>query len=289
MEILRTPDARFHQLDAYPWAPHYLEVYGMRMHYLDEGEGAPFLCLHGQPTWSYLYRKMLPIFRAEGRVIAPDFFGFGRSDKPAEENWYSFDRHRGALIELIRQLDLKNITLVCQDWGGVLGLTLPMELPDRFTRLIVMNTALATGASPSKGFDDWLAFSNSKPDLAVGTLLRRSAGVSEAEAAAYDAPFPDARYKAGVRSFPRLLPIAPDMPGAETSRRAEAWLSEHWDKPTFMAVGEKDPVLGPAVMDKLHKLFPTCHAPLMLPEAGHFVQERGEEVAQAALRYFESS
>lgn len=289
VDILRTPDSRFSELPGYPWAPHYTEIDGLRMHYLDEGDAAgaaTFLCLHGQPTWSYLYRKMLPVFAEDGRVVAPDFFGFGRSDKPVEDSWYSFDRHRDSLLAFIEALDLRNITLVCQDWGGLLGLTVPMEMPDRFNRLIIMNTALGTGADPGDGFRQWLAYSNSQPDLPVGRLLQRAAGLSEAEAAAYDAPFPDRRYKAGVRSFPRLVPIAPEMPGAASSRRAARWIRENWDKPTFMAIGAQDPVLGPPVMRRLRGLFSTCPPPLVLPEAGHFVQEVGEAVARAALAHF---
>src|SRR5208283_534219 len=177
---------------------------GLAMSYLDEGPAdAPvFLCLHGQPTWSYLYRRMIPHFLATGsRVVAPDFFGFGRSDKPADHRVYTFDFHRNSLLAFVRALDLTDVTLVVQDWGGLLGLTLPLDVPERFSRLIVMNTALPTGDVPlSKGFLDWRAFSNSHPDMAVGKLLARACPhLTPAEAAAYDAPHPDARYKAGAR------------------------------------------------------------------------------------------
>ncbi|MGZ5840387.1 MAG: haloalkane dehalogenase, partial [Xanthobacteraceae bacterium] len=188
---------------------------GLSMAYVDEGPAsAPvFLCLHGQPTWSYLYRRMIPHFlTAGGRVVAPDFFGFGRSDKPAEDAVYTFDFHRNSLIAFVRALDLKDVTLVVQDWGGLLGLTLPMEMPERFSRLIVMNTALPTGEVPlPKGFLDWRAFSNSQPDMAIGRLMARACPhLTAAEAAAYDAPYPDASYKAGVRRFPNLVPEFPD-------------------------------------------------------------------------------
>ena len=221
------------------------------MSYLDEGpRTAPvFLCLHGQPTWSYLYRRMIPHFLATGsRVVAPDFFGFGRSDKPADDAVYTFDFHRGSLIAFVRALDLKDVTLVVQDWGGLLGLTLPMEMPERFSRLIVMNTALPTGEVPlPKGFLDWRAFSNSQPDMAVGKLMARACPhLSAAEAAAYDAPFPDATYKAGVRRFPNLVPEFPDSAGAALERAARDFWRNIWQGPSVMAIGMADPVLGRA-------------------------------------------
>ncbi len=200
MNAFRTPDERFADLPGYPFAPHHLEGAGaLRMHYLDEGpRDAPVaLCLHGQPTWSYLYRKMIPAFlAADLRVVAPDFFGFGRSDKPEEQASYTFMFHRDSIVALIEALDLKRITLVCQDWGGLIGLTIPMDMPARFERLLVMNTGLGTGDVPlGEGFLAWRAFSNSKPDMDVAALMKRAVpSLSDAEAAAYAAPFPDARY-----------------------------------------------------------------------------------------------
>ena len=226
-EILKTPPERFADLPGCPWQAHSRDdlpgYTGLAMSYLDEGpRAAPvFLCLHGQPTWSYLYRRMIPHFLAAGgRVVAPDLYGFGRSDKPADDAIYTFDFHRNSLIALVRALDLNDVTLVVQDWGGLLGLTLPLESPERFSRLIVMNTALPTGDVPlPKGFLDWRAFSNSQPDLAVGRLLKRACPhLSAAEAAAYDAPYPDARYKGGVRRFPNLVPEFVDSPGAAIGR-----------------------------------------------------------------------
>ena len=251
------------------------------MSYLDEGpRTAPvFLCLHGQPTWSYLYRRMIPHFLATGsRVVAPDFFGFGRSDKPADEAVYTFDFHRGSLIAFIRALDLKDVTLVVQDWGGLLGLTLPMEMPERFSRLIVMNTALPTGEVPlPKGFLDWRAFSNSQPDMAVGKLMARACPhLSAAEAAAYDAPFPDATYKAGVRRFPNLVPEFPDSAGAALERAARDFWRNVWQGPSVMAIGMADPVLGAPVMRALHRDIRGCPPPLEFAQAGHFVQEWGD-------------
>lgn len=293
-EALRTPDDRFTDLPGFPFAPHYRDdlpgFAGLRMHYLDEGraDGPVFLCLHGQPTWCYLYRRMIPVFAGAGRVVAPDLFGFGRSDKPVDDGWYTFERHRDSLIAFIRALDLRDVTLVCQDWGGLLGLTLPVDMPDRFSRLVVMNTGIGTGEhSLGEGFEAWKAYNRSQPDLAVGKLLKRSTPIlTEAEAAAYDAPFPDMRHKAGVRRFPELVPASPEAPGAAISRRARDWLKSVWDGPTFMAVGMQDPVITPRAMSYLRAQIRNCPPPLEVADAGHFVQEWGEPVARAALAAF---
>jgi pimeloyl-ACP methyl ester carboxylesterase len=281
---MRTPDERFAGLPGFPFRPHYLEWRGLRAHYLDEGSGnRVFLCLHGQPTWSYLYRRMIPPFVASGaRVVAPDLIGFGRSDKPEDEAGYSFNFHRTFLLEFIERNNLEQITLVMQDWGGLLGLTLPMEMPERFERLLVMNTALATGDVPlTEGFLAWRAYSNRNPDLAVGKLLSRACPhLSPAQAAAYDAPFPEARYKAGVRAFPKLVPEHHDDPGAAISRRAREWLKNEWRGEALMAIGAKDPVLGVPAMQLLRTWIRGCREPLVIEDGGHFLQEWGEEVAQ---------
>jgi haloalkane dehalogenase len=296
MEVLRTPEERFKNLPGFPYAPRFIDTLpgysGLRMHYIDEGPRDAervFLCLHGEPSWAYLYRKMIPAFTtAGGRAVAPDFFGFGRSDKPAEDAVYTFDFHRETLIAFIEALDLKGITLVCQDWGGLLGLTLPMDMPARFERLIVMNTFLPTGEEPlAKGFLAWRAFANAHPDMEVGRLIQRGTPhLSDLEAAAYDAPFPDARFKAGVRRFPNLVPDRPDAPGAALSRRAREWWKNDWREKSFMAIGAADPVLGEPAMRVLHAIIRGCPPPMLLPEAGHFVQEWGEGVARAALEAF---
>jgi pimeloyl-ACP methyl ester carboxylesterase len=297
IEFLRTPDDRFAGLPGFAFSPHYLEglpgYESLRVHYLDEPPaGAPsgrtVLCLHGQPTWCYLYRKMIPVFRSAGhRVVAPDLLGFGRSDKPVDDAVYTFSFHRGMLLRVIEALDLERVTLVVQDWGGLLGLTLPMEFPDRIDRLIVMNTGLGVGRSPGPGFDAWKAFVASKPDFDIGQLMKRSvAGLTDAEAAAYDAPFPDRRYRAGVRRFPALVPVEPGMDGVEQSQRAAQFFRERWSGQSFMAIGLQDPVLGAPVMHALAAVIRGCPPPLELPEAGHFVQEHGEQVARAALAAF---
>jgi len=294
MDALRTPDERFARLPGFPYPPHYLTdlpgYHRLRLHYVDvAGPGDRiFLCLHGQPTWSYLYRKMIQPLAAAGRVVAPDLFGFGRSDKPTDEAVYTFGFHRGSLLRFVERLDLRRITLVCQDWGGLLGLTLPMAMPHRFERLLVMNTALATGDAPlTDGFLAWRAWANANPDMSPGAILKITVpDVSPAEAAAYDAPFPDARFKAGVRRFPNLVPDHPDADGAALSRQARDWWRTEWRGPSFMAIGMRDPVLGPAVMAQLRQTIRGCPPPLELPHAGHFVQEWGDEVAPAALAHF---
>jgi len=295
-EILRTPDEWFRTLPGFPFAPHYVDdlagYQGIRIHYVDEGPHAAnqvFLCLHGEPTWSYLYRKMIPVFADAGhRVVAPDFIGFGRSDKLAEQPAYTFTFHREMLLRFIERLDLYGITLVCQDWGGLLGLTLPMEMPERFQRLVVMNTALATGDVPLvQGFLEWREWVAQNPDLDVAKLMGRACPqLSTEECAAYAAPFPDSRYKAGVRSFPQIVPDKPDADGAEISRFARQWLRTEWNGQAFMAVGMKHPVLGPPAMAYLRNQIRNCLPQLELSEAGHFVREWGEEVATKALRAF---
>ena len=285
---MRTPDERFKNLPGFPWAPHYLEWRGLRAHYLDEGTGPrTLLCLHGEPTWSYLYRKMIPPFLAAGyRVVAPDFIGFGRSDKPEDEGFYTFDMHREFLLDFIERLNLNGVTLAVQDWGGLLGLTLPMEMPARFERLLVMNTALGTGdVALSEGFVAWRAYVNKHPDMDCGKLLSRACRhLSAAEAAAYEAPYPDTASKAGVRRFPNLVPDRPDAPGAALSRMARDWWQNGWKGESFMAIGAKDPVLGPPVMQELRKIIRNCPVPYVHAEGGHFLQEWGDDVASKALK-----
>ncbi len=291
---LRTPDERFSNLPHWSFAPRYLDglpgYEGLRLHYVDVGRAdaaVTFLCLHGEPSWAYLYRKMIPAFQAAGhRVVAPDFFGFGRSDKPVDDALYTFDFHRGMLLAFIEAMDLRNVCLVIQDWGGLLGLTLPMAFPDRITRMIVMNTTLATGESPGQGFDAWKAFVAANPDLDVAALMTRAIeGLDPFEAAAYGAPFPDQRYKAGVRRFPELVMVAPDMAGVETSKAAKRFLTNDWTGETFLAVGTKDIVLGTDVMARTRAFIRNCPEP-MLVEEGHFVQESGTPIAHAAMAHF---
>ncbi len=231
---------------------------------------------------------MIPVFAGNGRVVAPDLFRFGRSDKPLADEVYTFEFHRSSLLAFVDALDLRNITLVCQDWGGLLGLTLPMDRPDRFNRLLVMNTTLATGERPlGPSFEMWRAFNRSQPDLDVAALMERAApSLSAAVAAAYSAPFPDKQYKAGVRRFADLVPASPDDPGAATSRRAARWWTEEWSGSSFMAVGAQVPVLTPAMMEHLRATIRGCPPPMIIEDAGHFVQEQGEAAARSALKAF---
>ncbi|HEY2048993.1 MAG TPA: haloalkane dehalogenase [Caulobacteraceae bacterium] len=294
MEAVRTAPDRFASLGGFSWPPVWLEdlpgFTGLRAATIDEGPrdaDRTFLCLHGEPTWSYLYRKMIPVFLASGaRVVAPDFFGFGRSDKPVRDEDYSFHFHRDFLLRLIERLDLQRIVLVVQDWGGLLGLTLPVDegARIRIEGLVVMNTALALGEPLTPGFEAWRAYAASQPDLAVGALMRRGTSVlTENDVAAYDAPFPDARHKAGVRAFPRLVMTSPDMPGVAESRAARDFWANGWRGRAFMACGARDPVFSPEHMEVLRRQIRGCPEPMILPEAGHFVQEWGEPIARRAL------
>ena len=295
-DALRTPDAAFDYLPDYPWAPRYVNdlpsIPGLRMHYIDEGPhdaDVTWLCLHGNPAWSYLFRKMMPAFlSAGGRVVVPDMIGFGRSDKPKKDSFHTFEMHRQSLLELIDRLDLQRVVLVVQDWGGILGLTLPMAAPERYQGLLVMNTTLATGEAPlSAGFLAWRDWCKSQPQFDVGKLLLRgNPDLSALEAAAYNAPFPDKGYRAALRAFPPMVPELTDSPGAAISRKAQDFWRNDWKGKTFMAIGQQDPVLGESVMRLLQKQIRACPEPLLLPNAGHFVQEQGREIAQAAVRHF---
>jgi pimeloyl-ACP methyl ester carboxylesterase len=304
IEALRTPDDRFAGLPGWPYAPRYVEglkgYEGLRMHYVDEGPRdakVTFLCIHGEPSWAYLFRKMIAVFTGAGhRAVAVDMFGFGRSDKPVDDNLYTYHFHRNALLAFVERMDLKNICLVVQDWGGLLGLTLPMAAPQRYSRLIVMNTGLPAGEEAPAGFAMWRAFNRSQPDLKVGELMKRATPIlSDAEMAAYDAPFPGQRYKGGVRRFPELVMLkeqgAADLTplskeGVETSLRARKFWSEEWKGESFMAIGMQDPVLGPPAMHFLRTMIKGCPEPMEVAEAGHFVQEWGEPIAKAALKRF---
>lgn len=303
IKALRTPDARFENLPGWPYAPHYIEdlkgFEGLRLHYVDEGpKDAPvFLMIHGEPSWSYLFRKMIPVFTGAGcRAVAVDMFGFGRSDKPAQDETYTYHFFRNHLLAFVEQMDLKDICLVCQDWGGVLGLTLPMEAPARYTRLLVMNTGLPAGEEAPEGFAMWRAFNRSQPDLDIAALMKRATPIlSDAEAAAYAAPYPDQSYKGGVRRFPELVMLkekgAADLTplskeGVETSLRARKFWRNDWKGESFMGVGMQDPVLGPPAMHFLRQFIKGCPEPMEVADAGHFVQEWGEPIARAALRRF---
>jgi len=297
-DALRTPDAAFDGLPGYPWQPRYVSdlpaLGGLRMHYLDEGggrdgTGLTYLCLHGNPAWSYLYRKMIPVLLGGGhRVVAPDLVGFGKSDKPKRDGFHSFSVHRQILLELVEWLDLQNVVLVVQDWGGLLGLTLPMAARQRYRGLLVMNTTLGTGdAQLPTGFVAWREMCAKNPEFDVGRLFARgNPQMSAAECAAYNAPFPGKGHRAALRAFPPMVPDARDADGAAVSREARSFLQNEWSGQTLMVIGAQDPVLGPPVMRELRALIRGCGEPVVLEHAGHFVQEHGEPVARQALAFF---
>lgn len=305
MDVLRTPDDRFANLVDYPFAPSYYDVDAvtgdpsagtLRMHVVDEPAAEPssgpeetVLCLHGEPSWSYLYREMIPMFAAAGlRCVAPDLVGFGRSDKPASRTDYTYDRHVAWLGQLLfERLDLQNITLLCQDWGGLLGLRLVGEHPERFARVVAANTFLPTGERPlSDAFYLWRDYSQQVEDFAVGRIVDGgSAGqLAEAVIAAYDAPFPSDAFKEGARQFPALVPDSVDAPGAAANRAAWAVL-ETFDRPFLTAFSDGDPVT--AGSEKwMHRKIPgaTGQSHVVIAGAGHFLQEdKGPQLAQVVI------
>jgi len=295
IEFLRTPDGRFQELPDYPYQPQYVDSLpgyeGLRAHYLDLGPKdakRTFLCLHGEPTWSYLYRRMIPVMLESGmRVVAPDFFGFGRSDKPVQDSTYTFHFHRDFLLRFIEHLALCNISLVVQDWGGTLGLTLPVDLGFRskLDRLFVMNTVLPVGKPLGPHFYEWRSLVHTMPDLPVGQLIRKiTPQLTDQETAAYDAPFPDVRFKAGVRTFPDLAMVEAGMEGVAEAEAALRFWKEEWSGQSFMAIGAKDADVD--TMQALRSQIRGCPEPLVVTEADHFLPEWGEAVAQAALRSF---
>jgi tRNA(adenine34) deaminase len=299
-DALRTPDSSFAGLPGYPWTGRYLSdlssLAGLRMHYLDEEAMEPvrdghitWLCLHGNPAWSYLYRKMIPVFVAAGdRVVAPDLIGFGKSDKPKRDTAHTFSWHRQVLLEFVERLDLNNIVLAVQDWGGLLGLTLPMAAPQRYRGLLVMNTALGTGDVPlSPGFAAWREMCAKNPEFDIARLFARgNPQMTPDECAAYNAPFPDRGHRAATRAFPGMVPDRPDADGAAVSRQARTFLSDAWSGRSMMAIGAQDPVLGTPVMQALRASIRGCPEPMVVEQAGHFVQEHGEPIARAAVGYF---
>lgn len=283
MRILRTDDDRFAGLPDYPFAPHYLDVEpGLRMHYVDEGssDASPVLMLHGEPSWSYLYRHMIPLVAAAGhRVLAPDLVGFGKSDKPASVDDYSYDRHIAWLTHWLETLDLRNITLVCQNWGSLLGLRLAAELPDRFQRIIVGNGMLPTGeTSTPAALSVWKAFATHSPWFPIGRIVQLGTErtLNKDELAAYEAPFPSADYKAGARAFPKLLPTSPDDPASNANIAAWKVLGQ-WRKPFITCFSNGDPITRGGDRYMQRRIPGALGQPHIILRGGHFLQEDSPE------------
>ena len=292
MDVLRTPDERFADLPDFPFAPHYVEVDGLRVHYLDEGpaDGPVVLLLHGEPSWSYLYRWMIPVLVDAGlRAVAIDLVGFGRSDKPATREDYSYQSHVDWTWAAIEAIGLADITLVCQDWGGLIGLRLVGEHPDRFARVVAANTTLPTGDQhPGEAFLAWQRFSQETPQFPVGSIINGGcvSDLAPDVIAAYDAPFPDDTYKAGARQFPMLVPTGPDDPAAGPNRAAWAVL-QRFDRPFLCAFSDSDPITRGADA-ALRKLIPGAagQAHVTIRGGGHFLQEdKGRELADVVVDF----
>ena len=290
--VLRTPDERFAGLPAYAFEPHYVDVDGLRVHTVDEGprDAAPVLMLHGEPSWSFLYRKMVPVLTAAGhRAIAPDLVGFGRSDKPSRREDYTYQRHVDWMRATVEALDLRGITLVCQDWGGLIGLRLVAEMSDRFARVVAANTFLPTGDhDPGPAFHAWRTYSQETPRFHVGGIVKGGCvgDLSPEVIAAYDAPFPDDSYMAGARQFPMLVPVTPDDPAAGPNRAAWEEL-QRWTRPFLCAFSDQDPITrgGDRVF---RKLIPGAEGQphTVIEGAGHFLQEdRGERLAAVVVDF----
>jgi haloalkane dehalogenase len=288
MDVYRTPDERFEGLPGYAFEPHYLVQDGLRMHYVDEGAGDPVLLLHGEPTWAYLYRKMIPALAGVARAVAPDYFGFGRSDKPTRIEDYSYDSHYDSIERFADELDLRGATLVVQDWGGPIGLRLAVERPDRVARLVILNTGIGAGRAPS---DEWLRFRalvrRVGTDLVPGQLIRISC-VTELDdevVEAYNAPFPTPESKAGVLAFPELVPTEIDHPSAAKMLEVRAAL-ERWKRPTLVLFSDSDPIFSPQAAERMASRIPGAGPAEIIVGAGHFLQEeKGEEIATRIIRF----
>lgn len=291
MRAYRTPDECFDGLPGYGYEPHYVEQNGLRLHYLDEGDGPPVLLLHGEPTWSYLYRKVIPAL-ADARSIAPDYFGFGRSDKPLRLQDYSYDFHYHSIRRLIEELDLRGLTVIVQDWGGPIGLRFAVEQPERVARLVIMNTGIGAGRAPS---EEWLRFRafvrRHGAELVPGRLVRISCiqPMSEEVEAAYSAPWPVPESKAGVLAFPELVPTELDHPSAAAMLQVREALSR-WEKPTLVLFSDSDPIFSPEAAERLASRIPGAGEPEIVAGAGHFLQEdKGAEIGARIARFVASS
>ncbi len=296
MRAIRTPDERFVDLPSYDFAPHYIDIDGLRMHYVDEGstDADPVLLLHGEPSWSYLYRKMIPPLAAAGhRVIAPDLIGFGKSDKPVSRSDYSYASHVDWMRQFIAALDLNSITLFCQDWGSLIGLRVAAENEQRFARVALGNGFLPTGDEEfPRAFNIWRAFAHWSPWFPIGRIIQSGTvhELSKEEVAAYDAPFPSAKYKAGARAFPALVPTEPDNVASDANRRA--WdVFKQWEKPFLTTFSNRDPITRGGDRP-FQKLVPGAQKleHVQIRNAGHFLQEdKGEELAEVLVKFIKTT
>ena len=288
MDFYRTPDDRFEGLPGYAFEPHYVEQDGLRMHYVDEGAGPPVLLLHGEPTWAFLYRKMIPVVAGVARVVAPDYFGFGRSDKPTRIEDYSYDFHYGSIERLADELDLREATVGVQDWGGPIGLRLAVERPDRVGRLVILNTGIGAGRAPS---EEWLRFREFVrrvgTELVPGQLVRITCVTELADEVvdAYNAPFPTPESKAGVLAFPELVPTEIDHPSTAKMLEVRAGL-ERWDKPALVLFSDSDPIFSTAAAERMASRIPGAGPAEIVEGASHFLQEeKGEEIAERIVSF----
>jgi haloalkane dehalogenase len=288
MEAYRTPDERFEDLPGWPYAPRYVSQDGLRMHYVEDGSGDPLLLLHGEPTWGFLYRRMIPALTAAGRVVVPDLFGFGRSDKPLRQADYTYDSHYRSIERLMLELDLERLTLVVHDWGGPIGLRLAVTHPDRVERLVILNTGVGAGQAPSP---DWLRFRELVRQVGAdftASRLVQVACVSRLDGdtiRGYDAPFPVADAKAGARAFPELVPTELDHPSAQAMLEVRAALSR-WEKPALVLFSDSDRVFSPAHAERLASYIPGALPAEIVAGAGHFLQEdKGDEIAERVVRF----
>jgi haloalkane dehalogenase len=289
MDVFRTPDERFEGLPGFAYEPHYVEVDGLRLHHLDEGDGSTVVCFHGEPSWSFLYRHVLDGLVASGhRVVCPDLVGFGRSDKPTDQRWYTYDRHAETVSRHLDALDLDRVTVVVQDWGGPIGLRWAVEHADRVARLVVLNTGLFTGRV-SKGFMAWRDFAERTPDLPIGRIVQggTTTDLPPEVVAAYDAPFPTPESKAGAQRFPLLVPLTADDAGAAEMLAVRDALAG-WEKPALVAFSDTDPVFPfPQAGEQFTALLPTAGEQVRIEGAAHFLQEdRGAEIAEAIVTAF---
>jgi haloalkane dehalogenase len=291
VNVYRTPDERFADLPGFPFEPHYVDQDGLRMHYADEGDGEPVLLLHGEPTWSYLYRKMIPPLVEVARVVAPDYLGFGRSDKPVDREWYSYDRHYESIERFVEGLDLRELTVVVQDWGGPIGLRLAVEQPDRVARLVIMNTGIGAGRAPS---EEWLRLREFVrrvgTDLQPGQLVKITCvtELTDEVVAAYDAPFPTAESKTGPLMFPELVPTELDHPSTAKMLEVREALTR-WEKPALILFSDSDPIFSPRVGEHFAERIPGAEPAETIAGAGHFLQEdKGEELGERIARWLTS-